>query len=128
MSDFVFTIPRSFTGGSIRSVVHILKLWNLTVAQSAQLLGVSEAEFLSWKVAAPAEYDLPQEIILRVSYVLGIYKALHTIIPDTLLADSWIQHTNTGPLFGGAPPLTRMLQGSIDDLQVVRGYLDSYIE
>ena len=123
MSNFTFTIPRWFTGGSIRTVIQILKVWNLTDAQSAQLLGVSEKEFLTWKVAAPAEYDLPQETVLRVSYVLGIYKALHTIIPDTLLADSWIQHPNTGSIFGGATPLTHLLQGGIEELEVVRGYL-----
>lgn len=128
MSDFAFTIPRRFNGGSIRAVIQVLKVWNLTCAQSSQLLGVNEKEFLSWKIAIPSERDLSHEIILRVSYLLGIYKALHIIIPNKILADSWIQQPNKAPLFDGATPLTRMLQGNIEDLQVVRVHLDSNIE
>jgi len=129
MPNFVVSFPPSSKpGGATRTVVRILEIWNLNDAQSSQLLGVSEEEFRGWKVAAPAEYDLPLEGLERVSYLLGIYKALHIIIPDKVLADSWITGPNDGPLFGGVPPLSHMLIGGISSLRDVRLYLDSHLD
>lgn len=129
MSNFVASFPRSSKpGGATRTVVRLLEIWNLNDAQSSQRLGVSEEEFRGWKVAAPAEYDLPLEGLERVSDLLGNYKALHIIIPDKALADSWITGPNDGPLFGGIPPLSHMLIGGISGLPDVVQYLNSHLD
>ena len=61
----------------------------------------------------------------RISYVLGIYKALQILIPDEARADAWIATPNTAPLFGGHSALERMLGGNVGDLYAVRQYLDA---
>lgn len=60
----------------------------------------------------------------RLSYVLGIYKALQILIPDTTRADHWVREPNDAPTFGGQSALDRMLGGSVVDLHVVRHYVD----
>jgi hypothetical protein len=62
-------------------------------------------------------------MLVRISLVLGIYKALHILYPDDALADRWVKFPNSNPLFGGEPALARMAAG-IDGLLEVRRLLD----
>ena len=59
----------------------------------------------------------------RISYILGIYKALEILLPDEKAADEWVRRPNTAALFGGQSALDRMLSGQVADLFVVRQYL-----
>ena len=68
---------------------------------------------------------LPQDTLERISYVLGIYRALQILLPDPERADVWVRRPNDAPLFGGASALDRMLGGQVADLFVVRQYLDA---
>lgn len=61
----------------------------------------------------------------RISYVLGIYKALQILFPDPVRADAWIKRANSAPLFAGQRALDRLLSGNVSDLFVVRQYLDA---
>ena len=61
----------------------------------------------------------------RVSYLLGIFKALHILLPDEDAADAWVKKANTAPIFAGKSALDRMLSGHVSDLYVVRQYLDA---
>ena len=69
--------------------------------------------------------DNCRDVLERVSYVLGIYKALQILLPDERAADAWVHQPNTAPLFAGRPALDRMLSGNVADLFVVRSYLDA---
>ena len=61
----------------------------------------------------------------RISYLLGIYKALQMLFPEPAQADAWVKKPNQAPLFGGRSALERMLGGQVADLYVVRQYLDA---
>ena len=61
----------------------------------------------------------------RISYILGIYKALQLLLPDTRAADEWIRRPNEAAVFGGRSALDRMLSGNVADLYIVRQYLDA---
>jgi hypothetical protein len=61
----------------------------------------------------------------RISYVLGIYKALQVLLPDAAAADGWVRRPNAAPPFGGRSALERMLSGNVADLFLVRQYLDA---
>ena len=61
----------------------------------------------------------------RISYVLGIYKALQVLFPDPTRADAWLRKPNAALPFGGGSALDRMLSGNVADLFVVRSYLDA---
>jgi len=129
MTNFVLTLPASFNpGGSIHTMLRILKVWNLTDAQSARLLSVSQDVFKSWQTCVPAKCDLQLEIVERVSYLFGIYKALHILYTEAVFADSWIHRPNREALFDAATPLTHMLKDDISDLREVRRFLDSQLD
>ena len=67
----------------------------------------------------------PKDALERISYILGIYKALQILLPDEKAADQWVKRPNTAPLFGGRSALDRMMSGQVADLFVVRQYLDA---
>ncbi|MGZ5042379.1 MAG: MbcA/ParS/Xre antitoxin family protein, partial [Usitatibacter sp.] len=67
---------------------------------------------------------LSRDTLERISYVLGIYKALQMLLPSDEAADAWIRKPNAAPLFGGRSAIERMLSGNVADLYEVRRYLD----
>ena len=72
-----------------------------------------------------AQVRLPRDTLERISYILGIYKALQLLLPDTRAADEWIRRPNEAAVFGGRSALDRMLSGNVSDLYDVRQYLDA---
>jgi hypothetical protein len=62
--------------------------------------------------------------ITRISYLVGIYKALHILYGDKL-ADEWVQLANSNAIFGGRTPLAYMLAGGLLAMQTVRKLLDA---
>jgi antitoxin Xre/MbcA/ParS-like protein len=64
--------------------------------------------------------ELPAEVVERISYMIGIYKALRTLYPSRERADAWVKKTNRA--YGGRTPLEVMLDGN---LAQVRKHLDA---
>ena len=60
----------------------------------------------------------------RVSYLLGIYKALRLLFDDSTQAVTWINRPNQLAPFYGMTPKAFMLEGSIVRLAEVRQFLD----
>ena len=88
------------------------------------LLGLrSRSTYHVWKDGRAGA--LPRDTLERVSYVLGIYKALQLLLPTDESADAWIRKPNTAPVFGGRSALDRLLSGNVADLYEVRRYLDA---
>lgn len=115
---------RELSRAGISAFLAIAKAWRLTDDEAQALLGVQDrATFCSWKTAPPIE--VPEDVLLRISCVLGIFKALNTLFPDPQQADGWIRRPNAVPLLSGHSALERMLAGNEVDLQVVRNYLDA---
>lgn len=118
------TRPRDMTGPALRAFFSIAKAWNLSAAQQRKLLGSPpNSTFFKWKRELSG--SLPRDVLERISYVLGIYKALQILIPDEARSDAWISSPNTAPMFGGHSALERMLGGNVGDLYAVRQYLDA---
>lgn len=113
------------TGGAgLRAFERIAELWKLSIPQQLTLLGIaSRSTYFKWR--KEPEPRLPRDTLERLSYLLGIYKALQILLPDTHAADEWIHKPNNAPLFGGTSALERMLTGNVADLYVVRQYLDA---
>lgn len=51
----------------------------------------------------------------RMSLVLGIYAALHTLFPDQHHLDSWIRRPSAGALFRGEPALALKRTGRLSE-------------
>lgn len=115
---------REAAGPALRAFFRIAQLWRLSVDEQIRLLGSpSRSTYFKWKKEGARQ--LPRDTLERISYILGIYKALQILLPDTGAADAWIRKPNTAPPFGGRSALDRMLSGQVADLYVVRQYLDA---
>ena len=112
------------SGPALRTFFRVCDAWQLTATEARRILGdPPRSTFFLWKRSG--EGQLSRDALERVSYVLGIYKALQILLPQPEAADAWIRKPNAAPLFGGASALERMLSGNVADLYVVRQYLDA---
>lgn len=97
--------------------------WALDTDQQRTLLGSpGRSTFFKWKKQLRGQ--LSRDTLDRISYLLGIYKALHVLFPAGS-AQQWLRHPNDAPLFSGQSPLDYMLGGSLIALADVRRYLDA---
>jgi hypothetical protein len=111
-------------GAGLRAFANIAKLWHLSVPEQLALLGISSrSTYFKWRNEPHPK--LPRDTLERLSYLLGIYKALQLLLPDAHAADEWVRRPNEAPLFGGKSALDRMLSGNVADLYIVRQYLDA---
>src|SRR5580698_2977827 len=108
----------------LRAFVRIAELWHLSIPEQLTLLGLSSrSTYFKWR--KESQVRLPRDTLERISYILGIYKALQLLLPDTRAADEWIRRPNEAAVFGGRSALDRMLSGNVSDLYTVRQYLDA---
>lgn len=116
-------------GAALRTFFNIAAAWHLSVAEQMTLLGIdAKSTFFALRKKAVETGPVPgvtREMLERLSYLLGIYKALQILFPNPQFADAWVRQPNMAPLFGGRPALDRMLSGRVADLYVVRQYLDA---
>jgi hypothetical protein len=119
------TAPAGDLGGpALRTFFRLAELWNLRIAEQRKLLGdPPESTFYKWK--RQQDGTLGRDTLERISYLLGIYKALQILFPDPAQADAWLHKPNQSALFGGHSAIERMLSGNVADLYVVRQYLDA---
>ncbi|MYD94240.1 MAG: DUF2384 domain-containing protein [Chloroflexi bacterium] len=118
------TDRKELSGPALRTFFRIAALWDLSVQEQMTLLGLTaRSTFFKWK--KDPNTVLPKDTLERISYVLGVYKALQLLLPDEKAADQWVRRPNAAPLFSGRSALDRMLSGQVADLFVVRQYLDA---
>jgi hypothetical protein len=109
----------------LRTFFAIADAWQLSPREAMTLLGLrSRSTYHVWKDGRAGA--LTRDTLERISYVLGIYKALQLLLPSGESADAWIRKPNTAPVFGGRSALERLLSGNVADLYEVRRYLDAH--
>jgi hypothetical protein len=115
-------VPSERDAVALRAFFRLAELWGLSMEQARVLLGrPSRATLYNWK--AGRVRTVPHDTLSRVSYLLGIHKALQILYSDPALADSWPRRPNQA--FGGQSALERMLAGDVADLAAVRAHLDT---
>ena len=108
---------------ALRGFFKIVARWKLRDEDARELLGgLSSSAYYEWK--KNPERVLEVDRITRISYLVGIYKALHILYGDKL-ADEWPSLPNTNAVFGGRSPLACMIGGGLLALQTVRKLLDA---
>jgi hypothetical protein len=111
------------SGPALRTFFRIAEAWKLRTDDARRILGQPpRSTYFQWKQAG--EGQLSRDTLERISYVLGIYKALQILLPDPAAADAWIHKPNAAPLLNGQSALERMRSGNVSDLYVIRQYLD----
>ena len=115
---------KNLSGPALRTFFRIAELWSLSVEEQMTLLGLSaRSTFFKWKKSP--NVVLPKDTLERISYTIGIYKALQILLPDEKAADEWVKRPNVAPQFSGRSALDRMMSGQVADLFLVRQYLDA---
>jgi hypothetical protein len=110
--------------GALRAFFNIAERWKLKDSDARALLGgVSNGAYYAWK-KEPRARTLDEDTIRRISYLVGIFKALNILYGEKL-ADAWIALPNTNRIFAGGAPLGYMIAGGLPALQTVRRLLDA---
>ena len=114
---------------AIRVFLNIAEKWQLTEAQARGLLnGIASSTYHAWKrepAGRKPDRKLDQDTMMRISLIIGIYKALHIYFSDQW-ADRWITLGNRGTLFAGSSPIDYMLRQGQPGMLEVRRMLDSW--
>ena len=109
-------------GAAKRAFFRIMTAWGVGDMEARVLLGApSRSTFYNYKRGEGG--PLGADTLERISYVLGIYKALRLLFPNREQADGWMRRPNQA--FGGRTALDRALGGKVVDLATVRAYLDA---
>ena len=108
---------------AITGFLNIMRTWNVRDEDARGLLGgLSSSSFYDLKKHPDRVLD--EDRLRRVSYLVGIFKALN-ILYGQELADRWMQLPNTNRILGGRTPLTYLLRGGLPAFETVRRLLDA---
>lgn len=101
---------------------NIMNEWNVKNQDQITLLGKpGSTTFYNWKKGQAS--SLSVDTMERISYIIGIYKALGILFPTREQADAWIKKPNSH--FNNESALAYMLNGSMVHLNDMRRYLDA---
>lgn len=117
---------RRLSPAAARAFFRIVDHWQLRDEDARELLGgISNGSYYQLKQSVKSVSRVfEQDRLLRISYLIGIFKALN-ILYSQKLADRWIQLPNRNPVFAGDTPLTYMLSGGVPAMDTVRRLLDA---
>lgn len=113
--------------GAVRAFFNIMEKWKISDTKARMLLGgISNGAFYTLKKGPKNRQGavLDEDRIRRISYLVGIFKALNILYSEQL-ADKWITLPNDNRIFAGAPALDYMLRGGLPAFQTVRRLLDA---
>ena len=117
-----FQTRERLSQSAVDGLFAILEKWQVSIEKGGELLGgMARSSMYKLKTAAGV---LSQDQLTRISYIVGIYQALHILFPDEL-ADLWVTLANDNFLFSGRTPLDFMVREGIPGLQQVRRLLDA---
>jgi hypothetical protein len=103
---------------------NLMAHWGCSAAEQKVLLGgVGNTTFYKYRKLPPVR--LPRDTLERISYLMGIHKALRIIFSNSPeRAYEWVRQPNAAAPFNGRSALEYMLQGRVVDLADTRRYLD----
>ncbi len=108
---------------ALQGLFRIFARWKLPDEIARDLFGgVSNGTY--YKMKRRPDRTLSPDELLRASYLVGIFKALHVLYSEAL-ADAWMTRPNTNPIFGGRAPVAYVREGGIPAMQTVRRLLDA---
>jgi hypothetical protein len=109
--------------GALKAFFRIMERWRVRDEDARALLGgVTNGPFYEMKRQPDRVIDADR--LMRVSYLIGIFKALR-ILHSERLADDWVQLPNQNAIFAGQTPLAYMIRGGLPAMQTVRRLLDA---
>jgi hypothetical protein len=111
------------TPGALRTFFRMMARWQVRDEDARALLGgVTNGPFYEMKKNPDRVLD--PDRLLRISYLIGIFKALNLLYSETL-ADEWVRRPNSNRVFGGQTPLAYLTSGGLPAMETVRRLLDA---
>jgi Protein of unknown function (DUF2384) len=108
---------------ALKAFFNMMARWKVRDEDARALLGgVSNGPFYEMKRNPERVVDTDR--LTRISYLIGVFKALHILHSQTL-ADQWVQLPNSNPIFAGQTPLAYMIRGGLPAMQAVRRLVDA---
>jgi hypothetical protein len=98
--------------------------WRLTDKEALSLLALKSRTSIKQLKLNPAPPFFTEERMLRIIYLIGIYKGLHICHGDDL-ANQWGKLRNRNQIFGGISPLEFMIRYGLDAMHQVRRLIDA---
>ena len=117
------------SGPGLRVFQKIADRLGLSVAERITILGEpSRSTYYRWLMKANHHRPiaLSLDTLLRISAIIGIYRALTFLFEDEAQGMLWLKGIHTSPDFAGNSPLRSMLEGGLNGLMSVRRYLDAW--
>lgn len=109
---------------AIKGFLRIVEKWEIKDSDARQLLGgFSSGSYYGFK-KEPKHRTLDQDVLTRISLLLGIFKALN-ILYSKSLADAWMKLPNSNSMFRGMTPLAYIIQRGQPGMLHVRQLLDA---
>ncbi len=116
-------VRRELSPHAIKGFMNIMDAWQIPALDARHLLGgVSNGRY--YELRKNPDKILGQDALMRVSLLVGIFKALN-ILHEPKLADAWVSLPNANRIFGGATPLEFMIRGGVPAMLTVRRLLDA---
>ena len=105
-----------------RTVGAIFARWGISDVDAAVILGgISAKTFRRWR---DGEYGrVNRDLADRLSYVIGIHRALRIIFAEPAQGYGWMGRPNAE--LDGLTPVQLLMRGGMDDLRRLRRYLDA---
>jgi hypothetical protein len=111
------------SAAALKGFFNMMDRWDIRDEDARSLLGgISNGPYYTWKKRP--ERLLAADVLTRISYLVGIFKALNILYGEKL-ADEWVRLPNNNRIFGGGTPLDYMARGGVPAMQVVRRLLDA---
>jgi len=108
---------------ALKAFFNVMARWKVRDEDARALLGgVSNGPFYEMKRRPDRVLDADR--LTRISYLVGIFKALH-ILHGRALADQWVHLPNRNPVFAGQTPLAYLIRGGLPAFQTVRRLVDA---
>jgi hypothetical protein len=121
---------RRLSGPGLRAFLNIADLWGLSEGERMMVLGLpGRSTYFGWvsKAREGRDLTLPVDVLLRISAVLGVHKALRTLFGGSKAEEvAWLRDPHDAPDFGGQPPMALLANGTQDGIMLVRRYLDAF--
>jgi hypothetical protein len=112
------------SASALKGFFQLARRWELRDEDAKQLLGgVTNGPYYEMK-RHPENRVLDADTLLRVSYLLGIFRALNSLHGQPL-ADEWVSLPNSNRIFGGGTPLGYMIRGGLPAMSTARRLLDA---
>tara|TARA_R110000868_G_scaffold397713_1_gene670546 strand:+ start:20058 stop:20495 length:438 start_codon:yes stop_codon:yes gene_type:complete len=111
------------SSSAIRAFFNAMDRWGVVDETARQLLGgMSNGAFYALKKSRDRALD--EDKLRRISYLVGIFKALNIIYSEEL-ADRWMQLPNKNRIFKGMTPIEYLVRGGLPAFATVRKLLDA---